>query len=169
MSEQLSLSESKRLLARHNSIHGRRYWKALALLALAVLAGVVIGAGGTILFFKKKMHWVPPRPDAIAEAMMQRMESLVEVNPHEGEQLRGIIDSHMREVEGIRKGSFQEIRGVCKRMDAEVSKVLGPERGKIWDEAKAARAAERRRRHEGYAKSHSGEAGPKAQTATPEK
>ncbi len=160
MSERLSLSESKRLLARHNAIHGRRCWKALALLALAVLAGAVIGAGGTIVYFKKKMHKVPPRPDAIAGAMMERMQALVAVDPGESEQLKGIINSHMREIEVIRKGSFQEIRGICKRMDEEVAKVLGPERAGKWEEEQAARAAERRRRHEEYAKAYGGKPGP---------
>ncbi len=159
MSE-LSVSESKRLLARHHAIHGRRYWKALALLTLAVFAGVVIGVGGTVLYFQKKMHWVPPRPDAIAGAMLERMQSLVNVNPQEGEQLKGIINSHMREVEEVRKGSFREIRGVCKRMDAEVAKVLGSDRAKIWELDKEKRAAERRQRHESKAKAH----GDKAKT-----
>lgn len=50
----IPVAESQRLIAKHHVPQGRRYAKAVALMALAVLAGIIIGVGGTVLYFNKK-------------------------------------------------------------------------------------------------------------------
>jgi len=140
---------SQRLIREHQSAQKRRYAKGVALIILAVLAGMVIGAGGTLLYFKNKMHRIPPKPDAIADAMMKHLRGLITVNPDEEARVREIFDAHLVEVDAMRKESFQNIREMFRKMDGEVEAVIGPERAKIWREDKEKRFKRRRdeRRH----------------------
>lgn len=135
---------SARLSARHAPGKRTGYGKALLLLLLAVLAGVIIGFGGAVIYFEKKMYRMPPRPDALATAIVDRLDSLVQLNPDERKRLAVIADTYMQEVESVRKKSFEEIRGVLDKMHGEVGEVVGPERAKIWKDYRDKRREERR-------------------------
>lgn len=139
------VAESQRLIARHHASQGKRYAKAVALMALAVLAGIIIGAGGTVLFFNKKLHRVPPRPDAIAQAIVNRLQELVTLTPEEEAKVQAIVDARMKEVDTVRKNSFRDIRGVFESMDDDLKPILGPERLQVWKDYKEKRAKEKRR------------------------
>ncbi len=129
------VSESRRHIARHHAAHGRRrYLKAGAFLLLAMLAGFAIGVGSTVLYIKDKMHRVPPSPDAIEDAMVGRMQTLLGITPDEEEKLRDVIDSHMEKVEDIRRDSFESIRNVFREMDSQFLDILGPDRHRVWKE-----------------------------------
>lgn len=139
--------ESQRFMAMHNARTGRRYAKATALMLLAVLAGVIIGVGCTVLYFNNRMHRPPPRGDAIAAAIMKRLDELVKLTPDEERRLREITDVRMKEVDGIRKGSFADIRRVFDVMHGEIGEVIGPERAKVWTEYRDKRWRNKRRDH----------------------
>lgn len=126
--------ESQRFMAMHNARTGRRYAKAVALMLLAVLAGVIIGVGCTVLYFNKRMHKPPPRGEAIADAIMNRLNLLMKLTPDEEGRLKEITAVRMREVEGIRKDSYADIRKVFETMHVEITDIVGPERAQIWKE-----------------------------------
>jgi hypothetical protein len=127
------VSDSRRLLfRRHRDQAKRRYLKAVLLLVAAVLAGVVIGVGGALLYLKNRYHHRPPRPDAVAGIMLERMRGLMTLDSDEESRLRIIIDSHMNEVDAIRRQSFGEFRAVIDRMNEEMVEVIGPERHAKW-------------------------------------
>lgn len=128
--------ESRRLIAQHHASQGKRYAKAVALIALSVICGAVIGVGGTVLYFKKKMHKVPPRPDAIAQYIIDNMHTSLKLTAGEEEQIKSILDTNMREVETIRNASFDEMHTIFDKMNAEVDAILGPDRAKAWEEFK---------------------------------
>ena len=127
----------------HNAARKRRYAKAVALILVAVLAGVIIGVGGAVLFLNKKMHRVPPRPEAIADAMINRVGELVTITPDEDARLRVIAHEHMNEVDEIREQSFEDMHVVFRRMNDQVDTLLGPERAKVWKEYRDRRAKEK--------------------------
>ncbi|MCC8115811.1 MAG: hypothetical protein LIP18_01420 [Planctomycetes bacterium] len=139
------VGESRRLIARHHAAHGRRYLKAGALIFLAMLAGFAIGVGSTVLYLKDKMHRVPPSPDAIEDAMVGRMQTLLGISPDEEEKLRDFIDSHMEKFEDIRSDSFESIRSVFREMDQEFLDILGPDRHRLWAEEREKRFHRKKR------------------------
>ncbi len=140
------VSESRRHIARHHATHGRRrYLKAGAFLLLAMLAGFAIGVGSTVLYIKDKMHRVPPSPDAIEDAMVGRMQTLLGISPDEEEKLRDVIDSHMEKVEDIRRDSFDSIRDVFREMDSQFLDILGPDRHRVWKEEREKRFHRKKR------------------------
>lgn len=135
---------SQRLIREHQVARKRRYAKGVASIILAVLAGMVIGVGGTLLFIKNKMHRIPPKPEAIANAMMDHMRRVVSITPEEETRVREIFDAHLTEVAAMRKESFKNTREMFRKMDGEVETVIGPERAKIWREDKEKRFKRRR-------------------------
>ncbi|MCC8166326.1 MAG: hypothetical protein LIQ31_09280 [Planctomycetes bacterium] len=140
------VSESRRLIARHHAAHGRRrYLKVGALIFLAMLADFAIGVGSTVLYLKGKVHRVPPSPDAIEEAMVGRMHSLLGISPDEEEKLRDVIDSHLEKVEDIRQDSFDSIRDVFREMDSQFLDILGPDRHRAWKEEREKRFHRKKR------------------------
>lgn len=127
-------SDSQRFISRkHQAREKKRYAKAILLLLLAVLAGVVIGVGGTLLFIKNKFHRRPPKPDAVAEMVVGRIRESVTLNPEEEGRLSAIVDERMREVDAMRRSNFDSFRGVMERMSDQIAEVLGPERSAKWD------------------------------------
>lgn len=136
-------ASQKLAAAHHNAARKRRYAKAIALLLVAVLAGVIIGVGGAVLFMNKRMHRVPPRPDAIADAMVNRMGSMLSITPDEDARLRAIAHNHMKRVDEIREKSFDDMHGVFRLMNDEIDTLLGPERAGVWKEYRDKRAREK--------------------------
>ena len=84
--------------------------------------------------------------DAIAEAMIGRMHEMFGLEGDEETRLKEIIHRNMQGVEGIRKGSFKEIRGVFRKMNGELGEVLGPERHNQRNDDRDKRFG-RKRRH----------------------
>ncbi len=144
----MNLSDSRRLVARHQAAQKRRWLKGLAFVLLFVLIGVVIGVGATLVFMKDRMHRLSPRRDAIAEAMVEKMREHVTVAPEEEARLIPLLQGYFGEVEELRNTSFENMRDVFVRMDRDIESVLGPERFKIWYDYKEARLAEWRQRRE---------------------
>ena len=142
----MPLSDSQRLLARHHAVQKRRWIKAIAFVSLFVAAGVVIGVGGTLLFFKNKMHRVPPKRDAIVASMVEKMGERVTLTRDEEKRLGELMEGYFDEIEDVRKESFQSVKAIFKRMDQGIESILGPERFKVWYDYKEKKMAERWRR-----------------------
>lgn len=140
--DDMTVSDSQRLIARNHAKQTRRWVKAVALLLAAVAAGVVIGVGGTILFFDKKMHRVPPKPDAIVDAMVNRIRELTNATDDEAARMKEVLDQHMDEIDEMRRKYFADTRRMFENMDTEVDAIIGVERGKIWREYKKKRSEE---------------------------
>ncbi len=144
MTNDAPVSDSQRLVRQQYAVHQRRrYAKAVLFLLVAVVAGMVIGAGGTLVYVKNKMYRLPPNPRAIGAAMLDHMRGLMTLTPDEESAVKGIIDEHVGEVDALRKSSFATIRGVFSRMNGEIEAVIGPERMKVWRDDKEKRYGRR--------------------------
>lgn len=150
--EESKVSESQRLITRMHATQNKRYAKAVLLILIAMAAGIVIGAGGAVVYMKKHFHRVPPKPEAIAQAMMEHMHSILKVAPDEETRIKEIIDKHMTEAEQIRKKSFADSRPVFEKMNAAIEEVLGPERFKVWDDDKVRRWGDKKLGRKGMRK-----------------
>lgn len=116
----------------------RKGWKAWlwVLTALAcVVAGVVIGAGLTVLHYKHRTIPRPPPPKEMADNILKRINNTVAVSAEENERLRPVIQEHMDTVRQIRRESWQSIGRQFDAMHRDVGEMLGPERGQKWQEA----------------------------------
>ncbi len=143
MTDDIPVSDSQRLLRQRYAAGKRRYAKAVFFLVVAVVAGIVIGVGGTLLYARNKMYRLPPNPKAIGDAMLGHMRGLVALTPEEETAVKSIIDRHVDEVDAMRKASFETIRGVFQRMNDQIEQVIGPDRMKVWRDDKEKRYGKR--------------------------
>lgn len=142
----MNLSDSRRLIALRRGARKRRWIRGVLFVALFVVIGFIIGVGSTLVYVKDRMHRLPPRRDAIAAAMLEKMREHVDVTPDEEERLTALLQGHFDEIEAVRNKSFESVRGVFREMDASIESVLGPERFKTWYDYKEQRLAEWRSR-----------------------
>ncbi len=128
-----------------------RYWLAVLLLLLAVAAGVVIGVGGTIVYFDRKTFPARPKTEEIPGLIISRMREFFPVDSEEEGKLEGVIRSRLGEVARIRDTSRNDIREQFEGMGGEMERILGPDRYKTWDDYRKKRMGEshhnRRKRH----------------------
>lgn len=136
MNSETKKTESQRIVTRLNASQKRRYAKGVGFLLVAVAAGIVIGVGGSIVYFKNAYHRVPPTPEAIAQAMLEHMHRLLNLKPEEESKITEIIYRHLDEVDTLRDESRENTREVFQRMNGEIETVVGSDRYKIWDEFK---------------------------------
>ena len=130
----VSTRASARLHA-HRPARGRKtYIVAALLLLLALVAGMIIGGGAVVLHFRKGMFPTPPRPEEVGEQMFKRLSNTVELNEDEKTKARERIMQCMIRVKSIRDDSFQEMKGEFDALREELGAMLGPERGKAWEE-----------------------------------
>lgn len=119
---------SRRLAARSSR---RRYLLAGVSMLLAVVAGVVIGAGGAVIFLDSH-KFKRPEPQELADRITGRMAKVLRISPEELRKIDSIVVAHMQEVRRIRKEMFGRIRGQFGAMVADMDAVLGPERAAEW-------------------------------------
>lgn len=122
----------------------KRFAKAACLLLLAVLAGVVIGVGGTILYFQSSTK-SKRGTSAIADAMMRRLGGLVTLTPEESARVRAVVDSRLEKIAELRKRRFKEIRQVFLDMDAPMEEIIGKNRMDVWKAYRSERFERRNR------------------------
>lgn len=131
-----SSSPSKQFDAQHrlNARKNRRtYLKAGLFLFLAIIAGMVIGVGVTLLFIKSRMHMQMPKADQIGRSVLKRLRETVELTDDEKSRLEEIILSHMIEVDKVRTESLNAISLEFDEMNEQVDEILGPERSAKWE------------------------------------
>lgn len=125
-------SESQVRVRRHAG-HGRRtYIVAAVFLFAAVIAGGVIGAGVAVMYVQRHGYPVPPQPDALRKAIVERMDESMRLSPEETKVLADVVAARMDEIEKIRQTSRSEIRAQFDGMRTDVEKVVGQERCRMW-------------------------------------
>ncbi|MGQ9730751.1 MAG: hypothetical protein ACUVX8_05690 [Candidatus Zipacnadales bacterium] len=128
--EDKGLEASSALPPPRRSTYGSQLLLAVAIL----LAGVVIGAGVTILL-GKHFGWRPPvrSRTEVGEALVRRTEGL-NLRPDQRQQVREIIRRRLNRVYEIRDESRRAVQEELNAMHDEVAKVLDPEQARRWRE-----------------------------------
>lgn len=139
----------------HRTSRRRRLFLSLGGIVLFG-AGVVIGAGLTVLYFKNSVRPKPPEPEEFMERLMTRMNSTINLSADEDKRVRGIVQDNMQEVKRIRRESSDNIRGCFDEMRTELEGILGPERSERWEVELYKNKPERRRKpgHRGPRSGH---------------
>lgn len=139
---------SLRLAADRAASKRRNYLLAGALLALALVAGLIIGVASTVLYFEKNLPDHKPRrgPKTMTESMLSRMEKAVTINDAEREELREVISDTMVEAHTVREEYSDRMRAAFADMNVDIARILGPERYEKWGEAKHAYFTEQAKR-----------------------
>ncbi|MCL2001373.1 MAG: hypothetical protein FWG74_08060 [Planctomycetes bacterium] len=140
-------SSARRAPPPPRSGRGRRYWLAVLALALALAAGVIIGASGAILYMERMNYSPRPNSDEFLKIFLSRMEELIVLTAEEKAAVDRTVRPRFQQMERLREEFRDEIRGQFEDMSEEVREVIGPERYKTWEEYRKKRFSDRR--HQG--------------------
>lgn len=134
---------------RHSHSKGwRTYLVAAVCLFLALAAGVVIGVGGTIIYFKRR-DFTPPPPDRLGKTILDNLKATVDLSAAENDRISAMVEARMLEVERLRRESLDRIRGEFDDMRDDIDDVLGPDRSAKWEEYVKRRMGERKHHRHG--------------------
>ncbi|MDR2392084.1 MAG: hypothetical protein LBE84_10465 [Planctomycetota bacterium] len=109
----------------------RRRFRMILLFLSAVLAGAVLGAAGSAVYFRRFRR--PPTTEMMVQAMMARLESAVEVTQAERVAAERISRRRMDRVGDMWSDVFAATREEFEAMHAEMGELLGPGRFQVWD------------------------------------
>lgn len=115
--------------------HGNRgadSWKkylAIAVIAVVVMvAGAVIGAGITIMYFGRMFMQQPSSPDQVTQLIAARINGAAGLSEDERAQTQEIIQKQMDEIAAIRKKYEEEVKSKLGSMSEGITGVIGTER-----------------------------------------
>lgn len=137
-------TESAHLQARLAHRGRRPYLFAGVLLVIALLAGIVIGAGGAVIFFERRGRPKPPSPEEVGRKLAKDVGGFVDLNETEREQLRVAIVARMQKVADIRKQSWDDIQEQFDALSYETEDIIGSERYQKWEAERDRRQMEKR-------------------------
>jgi len=122
-----------------------KQWKTIISVILVFGLGALSGALVTHNIYRQKMeNIIRDEPKAMRELMIQRLNSKLQLDDAQREQIRAIARETHAEMKPVRKKIKPEIEEVLSRSQAKIRGILRPEQQKKYDQI----LLERRKRHE---------------------
>jgi len=104
------------------------------LAAVILLCGVVIGAGGTVLFLRNKALSIIHNPEKLPDRITNLVQRHYSLEEGQTEEVRKVLGEHLTELEILRQNTRPV---VDKQLDAirdEIAAIMGEEQGAVWRE-----------------------------------
>jgi ATP-dependent Zn protease len=122
-----------------------KQWKTIISIILIFALGALSGAIATHKIYRQKMeNIIRDEPRAMREMMVQRLNSKLNLDAVQLEQVRAIVTETHAEMKSVRKKIRPEIEEVLSRSQAKIRAILRPEQLEKYDQI----LSERRKRHE---------------------
>ena len=110
--------------------------KPILFSALILISGIVIGAGLTLIITggPNTQKSLPPGPEYMSARMVKRIAGELKLSPQQREQLKPIIQRHMKAMDDIRQQARPEISKELKQMNEEILSILDGPQKEIWQD-----------------------------------
>ncbi len=108
--------------------------KPILFSALILISGIVIGAGLTLIITggPDTQKTLPPGPEYMSGRMVRRIAGELHLSGQQQEQLRPIVQKHMKAMDDIRQQARPEISQELKEMNEEILSILDEPQKEIW-------------------------------------
>ncbi len=108
--------------------------KPILFSALILISGIVIGAGLTLIITGNldAQKSLPPGPEYMSGRMVKRIAGELKLSPQQQDQLKPIIQRHMKAMDDIRRQASPEISKELKQMNEEILNILDEPQKEIW-------------------------------------
>ncbi len=122
-----------------------KQWKTIVSVILIFGLGALSGAIVTYKIYWQKMeNIIRDEPKAMRELMVQRLNSRLNLDATQLEQVREIAKETHSEMKAVRRKIRPEVEEVLSRSQAKIRAVLRPEQQEKYDQI----LSERRKKHE---------------------
>ncbi len=103
---------------------------------LILISGIVIGAGLTLIITGNPggQNSLPPGPEYMSGRMLRHIAGELKLSQQQQEQLKPIIQQHMKAMDDIRKQASPEISKELKQMNEEILGILDEPQKEIWQD-----------------------------------
>ena len=104
--------------------------------ALILISGIIIGAGLTLIITggPSTQKSLPPGPEYMSGRMVERIVRELHLSGQQQEQLRPIVQQHMKAMDDIRRQARPEISKELKQMNEEILSILDGPQKEIWQD-----------------------------------
>ena len=110
-----------------------RTWLTLLMGGLLLISGMVMGAGGTIMFVKHRMEQPDSAPKHFSNRLAQRITRDLDLSDDQTQQVRAILQTHQKKMRSIRMEVNDEVDASFETLKTEVEAILSPEQAQIWN------------------------------------
>jgi hypothetical protein len=104
-----------------------RAWLTLLMGGLLLFSGMVVGAGGSLLFFQNRMDQPDNAPKHFSKRLAQRMSHDLNLSEEQSKQVETIFKAHQEEMSTIRLQIKDEVDASFETLKTEVEAVLTPD------------------------------------------
>ncbi len=104
--------------------------------SLILISGIVIGAGLTLIITggPDTPKSLPPGPEYMSGRMVKRIVRELHLSGQQQEQLKPIVQKHMKAMDDIRRKARPEISKELKQMNEEILDILDGPQKEIWQD-----------------------------------
>ena len=102
---------------------------------LILLSGIIIGAGATIIVLRQSIKNEKSRmPEEFSRRMVERLTRELHLTPDQRQQVKPIIEKHMKAMHDIRTEARPKIRQELEQMNDELMAIFDNTQQQIWKE-----------------------------------
>lgn len=103
----------------------KRHFLILSFVAVFLAGGVV---GGAVMFhFSSRMMPLPPDPSMIAEHMLQRLKTELDLTPQQEPEVKKVLDEVAREMSATHERVFGQVSQLVEKADERIASLLTAE------------------------------------------
>jgi len=110
-----------------------RVWLTLLMGGILLVSGMVMGAGGSVLFLKHRFDQPDHEPKHFSDRLAKRMTRDLDLSEEQSEKIHSIFKAHQEEMHTIRLQIKDEIDTSFEGIKSEVKAVLTPEQIEKWE------------------------------------
>lgn len=112
----------------------KKYVLVIAVTMIVMIAGAVVGAGVTILYFGRMFMQQPAASDQATRIITEKLSDSVNLSPEERVRTEALVEKQMAEVAEIRKKYEKELAKKLGVMSDGISDIIGRERADMCGE-----------------------------------
>lgn len=118
---------------------------------LILVSGIIIGSGMTLIISEKLENKLTPKTwEHMSNRMIQHMIRELRLSPEQRDQIKPIIQKHMKAMDVIRRDVYPKISEELEQMNEGIMAVLDERQQQIWqDKSRRMRDLHRMREHRG--------------------
>jgi hypothetical protein len=108
--------------------------KPILLSLLILISGIIIGVGLTLMVTGSSSapKKLPPGPEYMSRRMVERIVHELHLSPEQHDQLKPIVQKHMKAMDEIRQEARPKISNEIKQMNEEIAAILDERQQEIW-------------------------------------
>lgn len=117
------------------SLRRTHRWRMAVSGLVILVAGITLGAAGTMLVVKPTERRPPLNPRMAAEFTSRRMQDELELTPEQASQIDAILREHFEKLEKLREAARPKINEVFEAMKTAIDAVLTEQQRIDWEKA----------------------------------